>query len=88
LAEVTVATFLPGRNGLSQYKSLNHGDVEVLISLDLARYVKRLHIRREKFLMFKFLKAEAALSNGVVMGGPVPPSIGTIGNQPWVWRPR
>ncbi len=84
---MTVVTF-PGRNGLSQYKSLNHGDVEVLISVDLARYLKGLQIRREKFLMFKYLKAQAVLSNGVVLGGPVPHSIGTIGNQPWVWRPR
>ena len=84
---MTVATF-PGLNGLSQYQSLNYGDLEVLISVDLARYLKRLKIRRETFLMFKFLKAEAVLSNGVVLGGPVPHSIGTIGNQPWVWRPR
>ncbi len=84
---MTVVTF-PGRIGLSRYKSLNYGELEVLISVDLARYVKRLQIRREKFLMFKFLKAQVVLSNGVVMGGPVPPSISTIGNQPWVWRPR
>ena len=85
MAEVTVVTF-PGRNGLSGYKSLNYGDLEVLISVDLARYLKRLKIRREKFLMFKFLKAEAVLSNGLVLGGPVPHSIGAIGNQPWIWR--
>ena len=84
---MTVVTF-PGLNGLSRYKSLNYGDVEVLISLDLARYLKSLRIRREKFLMFKFLKVEAVLSHGLVLGGPVPHSIGTIGNQPWVWRPR
>ncbi len=67
---------------------MSHGEIEVLVSLDLARYLRNLHIYLDKFLMFRFLKAKVVLSNGLVMGGNVPNTIGTIGKQPWVWRPR
>lgn len=67
---------------------MRHGETEVLVSLDLARYLRNLHIYSDKFLMFRFLKAKVVLSNGLVMGGNVPNTIGTISKQPWVWRPR
>ena len=67
---------------------MRYGETEVLVSLDLVRYLRNLHIYLDKFLMFRFLKARVVLSNGLVMGGNAPPSIGTIGQQPWVWRPR
>lgn len=67
---------------------MSHGEIEVLVSFDLARYLRNLHIYLDKFLMFRFLKAKVVLSNGLVMGGNVPRTIGTIGKQPWVWRPR
>lgn len=67
---------------------MRHGETEVLVSLDLARYLRNLHIYLDKFLMFRFLKAKVVLSNGLVMGGNVPNTIGTISKQPWVWRPR
>ena len=56
--------------------------------MDLASYVRSLHIDRESFLVFKYLKARVSLRNGMVLGGQVPPNIGAIGNQPWPWRPR
>ena len=67
---------------------MRHGETEVLVSLDLALYLRNLHIYLDKFLMFRFLKAKVVLSNGLVMGGNVPNTIGTISKQPWVWRPR
>ena len=67
---------------------MQSGDTEVLVSLDLVRYLRNLHIYLDKFLMFRFLKAQVVLSNGLVMGGNVPNTIGTTSKQPWVWRPR
>ena len=87
LAQVTVVTYL-GTRKLSQYKIIKHGGVEVLVSVDLARYVRALHIKLDRFLFFCGLKAQASLINGLVLGGDVPQSIGTIGQQPWAWRPR
>ncbi|PKB72794.1 MAG: hypothetical protein BZY75_05190 [SAR202 cluster bacterium Io17-Chloro-G7] len=67
---------------------MTYGETEVLVSVDLARYLRNLHIYLDKFLMFRLLKAKVVLSNGKVMGGNVPKTIGTISNQPWGWRPR
>ena len=83
---MTVVTY-PGRRRLAQYTSLNHagnnGGLEVLVSVDLARYVRDLHIYLDKFFMFGFLKAQLRLSNGLVMGGAIPATISTTSNQPW-----
>ena len=62
--------------------------MEVLVAMDLACHVQSLHIDQESFLVFKYLKARVCMRNGIVLGGQVPPNIGTIGNQPWPWRPR
>ncbi len=84
---MTVSTF-QGRRVITRYRSIRYDETEVLVSLDLVRYLRNLHIYLDKFLMFRFLKARVVLSNGLVMGGNVPNTIGTIGKQPWVWRPR
>jgi len=60
----------------------------VLVEGTLAPYLQRLHIRANKFLWFRYLKVEALLSNGHVMGGKVPPSLQSVRDQPWPWRPR
>ena len=87
LAQVTVVTYL-GMRKLAQYKSISSGGVEVLVSVDMARFVRSLHIELDRFLFFRSLKAQVNFSNGLVLGGPVPHNIGSIGNQPWAWRPR
>ncbi len=84
---MTVVTY-PGRRKLAQYTSISHGNLEVLVSVELASYVRDLHISLDKFFMFGFLKAQLRLSNGLVMGGAIPPTISTTSNQPWAWRPR
>lgn len=87
LAQVTVVTYL-GMRKLCQYKSINSGGVEVLVSVDMARFVRSLHIKLDRFLFLRNLKAQVNFSNGLVLGGPVPPNVGSIHNQPWAWRPR
>ena len=62
--------------------------VKVLVEGTLAPYVCTLQIRQSKFLWFSFLKVEARLSNGAILGGKVPPSLATVRDQPWPWRPR
>ena len=84
---MTVSTF-QGRRVTSRYRSIYNGETEVLVSFDLDRYVRNLHIYLDKFLIFRLLKAKVVLSNGMVMGGDVPNTIGTTSNQPWIWRPR
>jgi hypothetical protein len=92
LAEVTVVTYLGIRKLHSFQPVLHRGavkdGVEVLVSVDLARFLRSLHISLDRFLFFRYLKAEAGLTNGLVMGGPVPLSITAISQQPWSWRPR
>ena len=60
----------------------------MLVEGTLAPYVSSLQIRQSKFLWFRHLKVEARLSNGAVLGGDVPPSLATVRDQPWPWRPR
>ena len=60
----------------------------MLVEGALAPYVSSLQIRQSKFLWFRHLKVEARLSNGAVLGGDVPPSLATVRDQPWPWRPR
>ncbi len=60
----------------------------MLVEGTLAPYVCSLEIRQSKFLRFHHLKVEARLSNGAVLGGEVPPSLATVRDQPWPWRPR
>ena len=62
--------------------------VKVLVEGTLAPYLCTLQIRQSKFLWFSFLNVEARLSNGAVLGGKVPPSLATVRDQPWPWRPR
>lgn len=73
---------------LRRFQPVLRGGVEVLVSVDLARFLCSLHISLDKFLFFRSLKAQAVLTNGLVMGGPVPLSITAISQQPWSWRPR
>ena len=87
MAEVTVVTYL-GMRKLSQYKSINCGGVEVLVSVDMARFVRSLHIKLDRFLFFRSLKSQVNFSNGLVLGGPVANNLGSVSNQPWAWRPR
>jgi hypothetical protein len=89
---VTVATYLDIRK-LRRFQPVLHRSavkegVEVLVSVDLARFLCSLHIYLDQFLFFRNLKAEAGLINGLVMGGPVPLSITAMSQQPWSWRPR
>lgn len=60
----------------------------MLVEGTLAPYVCSLEIRQSKFLWFHHLKVEARLSNGAVLGGEGPPSLATVRDQPWPWRPR
>ena len=60
----------------------------MLVEGTLAPYVRSLKIRQDRFLWFRNLKVEARLSNGMVLGGKVPPSLATVRDQPWPWRPR
>jgi hypothetical protein len=84
---VTVVTYL-GNHNLHSFQPVLRDGVEVLVSVDLARFVQSLHISLDRFLFFLSLKAVAGLTNGLVMGGPVPLSITAISQQPWSWRPR
>ena len=84
---MTVVTYL-GIRKLHSFQPVLRDGVEVLVSVDLARFVCSLHIYLDQFLFFRSLKAEAALTNGLVMGGPVPLSTTAISQQPWSWRPR
>ncbi|HIM47778.1 MAG TPA: hypothetical protein EYM77_12425 [Dehalococcoidia bacterium] len=60
----------------------------MLVEGTLAPYVCSLRIRQSNFLWFHHLKVEARLSNGAVLGVDVPPSLATVRDQPWPWRPR
>lgn len=84
---MTVVTYLDTRK-LRRFQPVLRDGLEVLVSVDLARFLRSLHISLDKFLWFRSLKAEAGLTNGLVMGGPVPLSITAISQQPWSWRPR
>ena len=87
MAQVTVVTYL-GMRKLCQYKPINCEGVEILVSVDMARIVRSLHIKLDRFLFFRSLKAQVNFSNGLVLGGPVANTVGSISNQPWAWRPR
>lgn len=84
---MTVVTYLDMRK-MHRFQPVLRDGVEVLVSVDLARFLRSLHISLDKFLFIRGLKAEAVLTNGLVMGGPVPLSITAISQQPWSWRPR
>ena len=60
----------------------------MLIEGTLAPYLRSLQVSSFKFLWFRFLKVEARLSNGATLGGNVPPSLASVRDQPWPWRPR
>ncbi|MCH8987803.1 MAG: hypothetical protein IIA92_03250 [Chloroflexi bacterium] len=60
----------------------------MLVEGTLAPYLRSLQVRSFKFLWFRCLKVEALLSNGATLGGKVPPSLASVRDQPWPWRPR
>ncbi|MCI0898471.1 MAG: hypothetical protein J4O11_09245 [Chloroflexi bacterium] len=60
----------------------------MLVEGTLAPYVHSLQVRSYKVLWFSFLKVETRLRNGAVLGGKVPPSLASVRDQPWPWRPR
>ena len=73
---------------LSRFREVLADGVMVLVEGTLAPYVRSLQIRSSKFRWVSFLKVEARLSNGGVLGDDVPPSLATVRDQPWPWRPR
>ncbi len=82
-----MSTYL-GHRKETRFRQIPADGVQVLVEGTLAPYLRHLQIRSSKFLWFSFLKVEAQLSNGAVLGGKVPPSLASVRDQPWPWRPR
>jgi hypothetical protein len=72
----------------SRFREIEAEGARVLVEGTLAPYLRRLQVRASKFLWFRYLKVEALLSNGATVGGKVPPSLQSVRDQPWPWRPR
>ena len=77
-----------GHRKASRFRQIPSDDAQVLVEDTLAPYLRSLHIRSFKFLWFNYLKVEALLSNGHILGGKVPPSLASVREQLWPWRPR
>ena len=82
-----MSTYL-GHRKASRFREVPADGVQVLVEGTLAPYLRSLRIHSFKFLWFSFLKVEALLSNGHTLGGKVPPSLQSVRDQPWPWRPR
>ena len=82
-----MSTYL-GQRRTSRFREIPSDGVQVLVEGTLAPYLQSVHIRSFKFLWFRCLKVEARLSNGATLGGKVPPSLASVRNQPWPWRPQ
>ncbi len=82
-----MSTYL-GQRKPSRFREIPADGVQVLVEGTLAPYLRSLRVRSFKFLWFSFLKVEAGLSNGATLGGKVPPSLASVRDQPWPWRPR
>ena len=55
--------------GESLYEDVPQGEVRLLVSRDLALQARRLKVEVRKFLFFfPYLRADAELQNGVVIG--------------------
>ena len=65
--EVSVDTNV-GRRNISNYRIMKQDGVELFVSPNLARNSENLHIKLNRFLFFRHLKAVVELSNGVVLG--------------------
>ena len=59
--------------GESIYEKVRQEDVLLLVSKDLIRYSRRIRVDVKKFLFFfPYLRADAELQNGVVIGRGFP----------------
>ena len=59
--------------GESIYEEVQREDVLLLVSKDLTRYARRIRVEVRKFLFFfPYLRADAELQNGVVIGRGFP----------------
>jgi len=57
-----------GKGG-SLYEEVHQGDVRLLVSRDLMRYARRIRVEVRRFLFFfPYLRADAELQNGVIIG--------------------
>ena len=62
-------THVDRRKDRSRYQVTDEGDIQLLVSEELARYTKHLQVDVKKFLfLFPYLRANAELLNGLRLG--------------------